>query len=336
MAGIVATVFMFAMLFTVGASYFMFVNQNNLLYSQAAAARASTLSGQHGESLTLSAALSPTNVITFDTQNLGAATVEITGILVSDSTGSVLAFCQAGTPAPCPTLPYSVNQGMTSSQVPTGVTYSTADTYTISVVTQLGSVFSTTYPPTAESLAAQALSSGAIGDLYIQFHTFHWYTVSGNTLTDRGLGFSISCTTLGSSDIAFSISMTNLNSNKLNITLDQYTLMDSFFPPKSTGGGNNPTLAYYVVSNVSNTISTNYSPLVLDYNQPKTVVFASGNPDGSLSFSPQGTNFCSYKPAITFSFVVSHGCQGVSLVKCNTVSNDNYGQVAPYVSSLFY
>ena len=50
-AGIVATVFMFAMLFTVGASYFLFVNQNNMLYSQAASARASVSSAQQNEDL---------------------------------------------------------------------------------------------------------------------------------------------------------------------------------------------------------------------------------------------------------------------------------------------
>jgi hypothetical protein len=193
------------------------------------------------------------------------------------------------------------------------------------------------------SLAAQALSSGAIGDLYIAFHTFNWYKVNycaGSSppycLSNQGLGFSVSCSTLNGGNIAFSLTMTDLNSQKLNITLDQYTLLNSFIPPKATGGGSNPTLAYYIISNVTNVISTQYTQITLSYNQPKTVVFASGNPDGNSAFSPQGSNFCLAPPQITFSFTVTHGCQGISHSKCSIASYENYGQVAPYVSSLYY
>jgi flagellar protein FlaI len=41
-------------------------------------------------------------------------------------------------------------------------------------------------------------------------------------------------------------------------------------------------------------------------------------------------------PAITSSFLITHGRLAVPLSKCTTASNDDYGQVAPYVSTLYY
>lgn len=352
MAGIVATVFMFAMLFSVGASYFLFVNQNDLLYSQAAAARATALSGQHGENLVIVGEADPaTNLISFTAQDLGATTATITAFFVMENNQTILAFCQAGTGGSCPLLPVSVNQGMTSNNVDTGVTYTSPNTYTISVVTQLGNVFTANYPPSAISLASQALSSGAIGDLYLSFQSYRFYKVSsgsgcpngspysGYCLTDEGQAFAIDHSLMSSGyDMAFSIQINDLNGQQANIVLDPYTLL-SLVP--ESGKGSLSYTNWFIVSNKTtggfNAILSSYTPVVLKYNVPVTVVFASGA-------SLYGSSFVSgdLQPVgqiaggtTTPIFIVSHGCEGVGITSCS-ISNANYGQNSPYVTTLFY
>ena len=343
-AGIVATVFMFAMLFTVGASYFLFVNQNNMLYSQAASARASVSSAQQNEDLVVTASKNSSNYLGFTVQNLGGTTSTVTAFMVTNSNGTVLQFCEASSARPCPSLPFSVNQGATSALVSTNVTYSAPGTYTVKAITQLGNDFSATYPPTATSLASQALSSGAIGDLYLTFHTFTYYKVvgcgstSGYCLSSSGSGFIIPA---GAGSIAFAVSMTNLNPEEDSIVLDQFTLIyqNSFY-----GNNHQNFVAWYVVSNSSNDIQKTYTPIVLPYDTPVTVVFAStqcvssaeGPNDCSGSyFAPGSSPSAAY--TISANFIISHGWElppPVS-VPSLTYSASNYGQDAPFVSTLY-
>lgn len=368
MAGIVATVFMFAMLFTVGASYFLFVNQNNMLYSRAASERATALSSQHGEDLVISGGVdSSTSALTFTAQDLGAATATITGFFVLGSSGNVLAFCQAGTGGSCPTLPFSVNQGSTSGAVATGATYTSPNTYTISVVTQLGNVFSTTYPPTATSLASQALSSGALGDLYLSFNSYTYYSVA-TTGCPTGSGYSSSCLmtstgdtgsafavdhTVTKSAYGFSITVKNLNPSYKDIILDQYTLLyESFF--------NGPThvndLPWYIssVGTESNgliPIMNDYTPVVLTYDTPTTLYFLSSNCVSYASGGPSGGSSCSsFSPTTSQSYQYSAGTVATIFILSNgweyppgtyslsslSYQTANYGQNSPYVSTLFY
>ena len=368
MAGIVASVFMFAMLFTVGASYFLFVNQNNLLYSQAATARATALSGQHSEDLLIVGAADPsTGALSFTVQNVGEATATITGFFVLGSSGSVLAFCQAGTGGSCPSLPISVNLGTTSGDVATGVTYTSPNTYTISAVTQLGNVFSATYPPTATSLASQALSSGALGDLYLSFNSYTFY-VESSSGCPTGTGYSSSClmTSAGntgaafaidhsvtSSAYGFSITVKNLNPAYKDIILDQYTLLyESFF--------NGPThvndLPWYIASVGTESgglipVMSAYTPVVLQYNIPVTLYFLSTNcityssggpPNGSScgSFSPTSAQAYHYSAGtVATIFILSNGWEyspGTYTISGLSYQSANYGQNSPYVSTLFY
>ena len=323
-AGIVATVFMFAMLFTVGASYFLYVNQNNLLYSEASSQRANALSSQHTEDLTIvGSADATTEALAFTAENLGAATATVVGFFVSDSSGNVLAFCQSGTGGSCPTLPASVNPGMTSVKIDTGVTYAGSNTYTISAVTQLGNVFTATYPPSAISLASQALASGAIGDLYLSFDSYTIYAVTSHSYTsscpaasgtDSGFclqtdsshsraGFAVPGSSYQNYYVGFSANLTNLNSGKGDIVLDQWSLLYAQVP--AGANGKVPLVSWNIISVGTKDKANNllpilkqYNPRVLPYNQPVTVYFATANcinaaqgPDDSCStISSYGTS----------------------------------------------
>jgi len=126
------------------------------------------------------------------------------------------------------------------------------------------------------------------------------------------------------------MSVTNLNSLHQNITLDQYTLMTEFVPPvPGFGGGSATAYAWYIVSN-SSTVLSAYSKFTLFYNRPVTLVFASSSAGTLVPYAPlilSGT--------ITYGFLVSHGCQAIKQSNCQSTT-DNYGQVSPYVSTLYY
>lgn len=347
-SGIVATVLLFAMLFSVGTSYFLFVNNNDLLYSQAASNRNSAVQSTLAEDATLSTSLnSLTSVITFTIQNVGSVPVNISSFFVTPSSGS-LVFCKIGSASPCPTLPIIINSGAGSSLISTGVVYSSPQNYTIKAVTQRGSTFVATYPPTATALAAQALSSGAIGDLYLSFQSYTYYTVynggscptggvdSGYCLLQGGKAFSISSALTSSSfNVAFSVSITNYNAQHANIVLDRYTLM-SLVP--ESGKGSLGYIDWYIVSNSSTAILSSYTPIVLKYDTPVTVVFASAIPltTGSTytSTNLQATGHMA-AGTTTPVFMVSHGCENIGITTCSSASA-NYGQNSPYVTTLFY
>lgn len=345
MAGIVATVFMFAMLFTVGASYFLFVNQNNMLYSEAASARALVSSGQHGEYLSISAtAASGNSPITFTAENLGAATATVTSFFVLNSTGSVMVFCQESNGSACPTLPFSVNQGTKSNPVSTEYHYPGSGTFIISVITQLGNTFTATYPEAANSLAAQALSSGSIGDLYLRFQTYHYYLVascsstltgsSGYCLGTGAAAFTIPASTVQGQDAAWSVTVTNLNPAQANITLDTYSLLWQFW---FKNPGSNPSYQFFILnnetdSNGNNVILNTFNPVTIQYNQNVTLFFGSSTAVTS-GFTPVTlpTKSAGLVPGTLASvYIMEHGWKGIP-----TTETQNYGQNSPYVTTLY-
>ena len=349
-SGIIAAVMLFAMLFSVGTSYFLFVNNNNFLYSQAASNRNSATQNALAENAAVSTSINAGNsVITFTVDNIGGVSLNVTSLFITSSTNTIV-FCQPGSASPCPTLPVVVDAGATSNAVSTGVRYSSPTTYVIKIVTQRGNTFSATYPPTATTLAAQALSSGAIGDLYLSFGSYTWYQVTTTScsststycLESGALAFAIPrAYTTSSTNVAFSVTVTDLNPSQLNITLDPYTQIAQFFPPSnSKGGGTAGETSWYIVNIANgNDINATYSPIVLLYDQPVTLYFASSAAiAGGKSFAPQsvsssGSGISAGSTAIVF--IVSHGCKGKTLSSCNT-NTYNYGQNSPYVTTLYY
>lgn len=336
-AGIVAAVLFFAMFFTVGTSYLIFVNNENLLYTKSLVSRANYLQSVQYENLVVSTLLI-SNHVGFYVNNTGGVNTNITSVFILDSSGNILSCDGTGLPTgtcsnSTPPLPITVNVGRGSAVIDTGYTYSSG-TVTVQLWTQRGASFTQTYPLTQiNNPVANALSAGAIGDLYLEFSSYRYYSVAAcgpnYCLTAQGDAFGLSHTTTDTF-IAFSVRMTNLNANQKNITLDAYSLLMQFMPPPpGLGGGNARQYAWYVVSNTSNTINPTYSPITLFYNQPKTIVFASSGP----------STFAGYAPGISAStvvlvFVLSHGCQGIRLSNCNS-NTYNYGQNVPYVSTLY-
>jgi hypothetical protein len=342
-SGVVGAMILFAMLFTVGFGFFSFQLNNDSNFANTFFTSSGLLSNRISESLTVNTLLYNSHIGVY-LNNTGGVPVNVTSLYLLDQSGSVLKCMGVGLPkSNCATgspFPIYINVGKGSLKIDTGFTPSSGTTYAVKVVTKTGNIFAGTYPQATVSLAAQALASGAIGDLYLQFHSYTWYkVVSCNVnqwcLQKQGLGFSLPASAT-SSPIAFSISVTNLNSQQKNITLDQYSYLTQFVPC-TTGCGNQPTFTWFIVSNITlngQNILQPLSSIVLQYNQPTTLIFASRS---AGTVSPCSGNNCPgfSSGTVTFGFIITHGCLGISQSKCGSTT-DNYGQVAPYVSSLYY
>lgn len=316
------------MIFTVGFSYFYSVTQSQQVYQKAIISYQQNVAQQSEESLLLSPSATG-NLLQIGVNNTGIGTsivgywlINNTMTLYYDSTNST------------PTLPLFMSQGTEANL--TNIKITTTSQYLIKILTSRGSIFTTTYPTAAVSLAAQALSSGAIGDLYLTFDSYNWYTVdtcgSNYCLDNQGSGFSIPVSTAVCSSCytAFSISITNLNANQENITLDEYTQIMFFWGQ----GSSFRTQPWYIVDNTSDTISSTYSPITLYYNQAKTIVFASGTAGSFSRLSFSGNN-APNSGTTSQTFIVSHGWKGLPSSEY-TIPYSNYGQNSPYVSTLFY
>ena len=362
-AGIIAAVLLFAMLFTVGAGYFLYVTQANTVYTNALLTRAGGISSQAEEALTLTSGLTSGGHIDVYVNNTGGIGVNITSLYLLSPSGSTLECLGVGLPAGCTNgapFPMLINVGGGSGTIDTGYPPASGDIYTIKLVTQRGTVFSTTYPTAATSLAARALSSGAIGDLYLSLGTYAYFAVLSNSSSDcptsgsavsggTSSGYCLEapqvsgCTSIGigcsayvvphnfAPDIAFSVEVTNLNPNQLTITLDPYSLINQVI---EHGSGAVKYQIWYVVSNdSSNVILSTYTPISLAYDKPTVVVFAALNAMSSgTPFAGEGLpTMAEYSTAPVF--IVSHGWKGLSMPQPESAAN--YGQNSPYVTTLY-
>ncbi len=307
-AGIIASVILFAMIFTVGTSYFLFVNSTNQQYVQSLVPRVNTLSDAGTESLLVTTTLlSSNNHIGFYLNNTGGVNANVTAFLLYSSTSTPLQCVGKGLPASsctaqsvtftlcsnasCSTdvspAPSSVvdNVGKGTSVVDTGYTYSTG-TVTVKVITARGGVFSQTYPlTTTNNPVSNALNAGAIGDLYLTFTDYKSWTItttgcsnsgdfSGYCLSSSSSAFSVSANNKCYSTFyceIFSVRVTDLNQQKYSIQLSQVSLFYQLYSAGSNGkAGYYP---WYVITNSSMNLYKHFHVINLTYNQPQTIIF---------------------------------------------------------------
>lgn len=346
-SGIIGAVFLFTMLFTVGSEYFIFINNANAVETQSLVARGNALAARLQEDVQVSTSVNSTGYIQFYLNNTGGATVNVTSLVILNVTGAVLGCYGVGLPSTqgcrntTPGLPAVANPGVgtpSTGYVVTNYQYAKG-TVVLKLITSTGNIFTATYPQTSVSLAAQALSSGAIGDLYLDFQSYSFYTVALCTgssvnycITYQGKGFAVPISDL-SGNVAFSVSVTDLNPQQANITLDEYSFIADYAPK----GNSFLNAVWYVVDNSSSQIMNSYTPIVLTYDKPKTLVFASGSYG---AFSPTNGGWSALPKSGTLAAVnlISHGWEGdsYSAITGDSPPPYNYGQNSPYVSVLYY
>src|ERR1700752_4877600 len=87
-AGILAAIIMFAILFTVGTSYFIFVNATDNQYVKSLNSAASTLQASKAESMVVTTVLISNGDVGFYTNNTSGVTMNMTVAYVISSTGT--------------------------------------------------------------------------------------------------------------------------------------------------------------------------------------------------------------------------------------------------------
>ena len=342
-SGIIAGVILFALLFSVGTSFFLLELNNNTTYDTALVGRQQTQQQNAQESLALTVG-DIGGYLTIDAFNQGSVIANVTAVIVYTPGSGVSEYGASFSSNTTPSLPVIIAPQLTVT-LTTPIVISSSDTYYVYVLTETGVSFTGVYPPAASDLVPAALTSGAIGDLYLTFYTFTYYKVvscttstSGYCLGTSGSGF---VTPAGAGNIAFAVTMTDLNSQHESIVLDQFTLIyqNAFY-----GNAHQNFIPWYIVTNSSNNIDASYTPIVLAYNTPTTVVFASGQcisassgPDlcSGNAFAAESTP--SAADTISANFIISHGWEVTPPVSLSalTYSNSNYGQDSPFVSTLF-
>lgn len=341
---------MFAMLFTVGTSYFIFVANANASNNTSLLNRSANLQAALNENLLVTALLSSGH-IAFYVNVTGGLNVNITSALVLDTSSSVLKCDGVGLPvsAGCsnstPPLWIVVNAGKGSAKIDTGYLYVPGTTDTVEIITQRGNAYSANYPPSQNVLAALSLSSGAFGDLYMNRNSYTDYQIctlaflactpctSGTCYIQKvGAAFSIPAATATGGPLAIALSITNLNPNKLNITLDQYTLINHVVVARGAAS-NFKAVSWFIVSNSSTQILSSYSKITLLYNVPTVLLFASNTPGTFQGFTISSSIFSAGTETLVS--ILTHGCRALQASSC-TNANANYGQNSPYVSTLYY
>jgi hypothetical protein len=157
---------LFAMLFTVGTNYFLFVNKADLGRNQANAARQDALLLDRQEKLAIGVSLSGANTLVVSASNIGGVSASIASIYLTDVTGKtinppgVMGQAQTNLTAPPAQWPVTLNVGAKTSAISGCVSSKTGCNIAISpssysyvsgnivvnVVTGRGNVFSAGYP----------------------------------------------------------------------------------------------------------------------------------------------------------------------------------------------
>jgi len=280
-AGIIATVIMFAILFTVGGSYFLFVSSSNQSYVKSYVNRANAADALASEGLTVTSLLVGSD-IGFYFNNTGGVNLNVTAVLVFDSSGNLLKCDGVGVPAgtcsnSTPALPVMVNTGRGSPKIDTGYAY-VSGTDTIEILTARGGVFTTTYPPNLPNYAMQAESSGA---LTIDLSTFKWMTPTGNIQSGQNVGGYPATAVPSQTDIVFRISFTNRDATGRSVTLwpGSSITVNTIQP----GGGNNAKMTSFFIIDGTNTPFTSINP----YNSTQDYITIAAGANATLYFGSQ-------------------------------------------------
>jgi len=164
-AGIVATVILFAILFTVGTSYFIFVGSQNSAYVQSLLKSANNAQSSLQEGLSVSTILEADGDVGFSANNTSSVTVNMTAVLVISSTGALLQCDGVGFPAGAgcsnttPALWVTINAGQGSVAFDTKYVYTTGTTDTVKVLTARGNTYFASYPePASQTGTSQSVT----------------------------------------------------------------------------------------------------------------------------------------------------------------------------------
>ena len=195
-AGVVATVIIFAILFTVGTGYFIFVNATNASVAQSLIASTNRLQARTGESLDLTTVLMSNGDLGFFANDTAGTNVNMTQAYVFSSAGLLLKCDGIGLPSSqgcgntTPALWVLVTAGKGSAILDTGYLYVASTTDNLKVITARGNVYSQSYPENPANSANIALASQS---LIVNLNSFRWHALNAEPTAIVQKGFNGNC-----------------------------------------------------------------------------------------------------------------------------------------------
>lgn len=165
-----------------------------------------------------------------------------------------------------------------------------------------------------------AQTTQGIGALMMDFQNFTYFNVTGsNQLTAFPTGATGYVVSSGGGNIAFRVILTNLDLQQRPINLSSNSVFFSIFPttPQQVRG------SYWYIVDVNGTggISSTYTPIILPFNVPVAVYFASDHAIVS------GQPFIGAPPRFS-------GASPVNLALIGQLGGGSFGQNIPFVSIL--
>ncbi len=285
-AGILAAVLMFAMLFTAGLGFFVYINRANLLYDQALANRNETVSSAVHESLTVTTSESGTH-LALTVENTGGYSSQVQAIFVTEPSEKVVELNGSAT---SPALPITINPGVTSATINTGITVSSG-TFYLKVLTGRGNVFTGSYPNSIPPYAEQAFSSGSLA---VNLATFKFYILgAGQQSGGYVSGFVATALPITTNDIAFSVQFTNTDVHQRNITLWPSSEVKVMSIQTGSNGKNIQVSDLFLVASLSGGtnptgVTAFTTPITVSYESTITLYFGSADAEGTTLVSTSG------------------------------------------------
>ncbi|MCP8305053.1 MAG: hypothetical protein H3Z50_06280 [archaeon] len=288
-SGIIAGIILFAIIFTTGAAYFMFVQYSYQLQHVAAAERAEMEIDQSSEQFLVTGKLTATNTIGVSVNNTGSIPITVANIFVSDDDGTLYEFMDEEDT----NLPFVVNSGKESGLVDTGVYYIADTQFVIKVVTERGNTELGLYPPIHDvnwykSVIAE-IAKG-VGSLVLDIPKFSfrfYYAEPANkcplgSLQQNGylLGGYPAFSLPGTTAVIFAADIMNADPDGRDILLKQNSLVSL--------GGSPGSYIYYICKSVTFSPNPTITPLSKDdsilipWGEIVTLYFSPNSPGGSV------------------------------------------------------
>jgi len=315
-AGIIAATILFAMIFTTGAAYFMFVQYNYQLQHEASIERNQMEFDQSLEQFLVGGSEDFGSAMLYAlVNNTGPVAITIVQIFyINADTGALIKEETLASPI-------TLNPGEITT-VGSGISYGSGNRL-IKILTARGNIGSGMYPPPEFPGITESEIAQGLGMLRFIFLSFRYYTYDPTNpykLLNYPAGKSAFNSPLNTY-IVFGVEIKNVDHDKRNITLDSHTMLWQFNPQQSS------RYWWYIVNVVDNgdgtgTIQTTYTPISIAYGEVKLVFFASDK-DGDFS----GPN----PPRVKVTWP-SGQPSAVFMLMHGTLDTLPYGQNMPYSS----
>lgn len=311
-SGIIAALFLFAMIFTTGAGYFLFVTNQNKNFVTALNGVQSSYRQKTMEDAVVTPPSSQGSTVRVVVRNAGASVLNITSIVLDDASGSFIQYygkynpsvsgggpvptCTQSNPSPpcntSPNLPIYVAPGSSSPIIDTLYQGANGVEYTVQVLTSDGNVFTGGYPfPVGQNVLLSQLSQG-VGSFVIIASSMRFYYATGQPTGD---GFEVggfySNVIPGNTKILFTVQMQNVDPFGRAITLNQRSLL-------TAGGVPASGQLWYLVQTIQQNTNcgqcpyvdgTAYThPVTVPYEGSDTLYFGANSPGGTCSTGSPG------------------------------------------------